>query len=327
MSETTNNPSENKPAQQQTAPAAKDASLESLNSQVARVKHEVEKLEKRFGRGAWMTGIVGVILLLFMCAYFFYGYKVISGLVDDPENLFLSAQQQLSDNKIPSTLQETRRRIEREIRDNAPEWAEQMSQQILENAPGMRESLENFIVDQLTESVDRYASVSEEQLRSMLKVKQNRDLVNSAFKELGSSRTLSKETKQEFKQALFDKLELDIEEQAGFVLHTLTAFNENFSKMREGKGLDQGQRTFRRVMMHIKRLQMEVEDPSLEGVDILPRASSRAGKVIPKQDNSPEDANSGSSDSKTENKEGSDKDTNEADKTGNDPNAKGPTVK
>ncbi len=268
-----------------------------------------------------------MILLLLLCGYFFYGYLMIRGLVEDPSNLFLSAQQQLSDNEIPSTLEETRRKIEREISNNAPQWAEQLSQQLQENVPVMREALEQFIVDKLTESVDQYATVSEAQLRSMLQVKQNRDLVNAAFKELGSSINLSKKTKQEFKQALFDKLELDIEEQAGLVMHTITEFNENFRRMKEGKGLDKGERAFRLAMMNIKRLQMEVEDPSLETANIVTRSSSGAVKVIPKQDESQEDAKPAADDSKTENKEGSDKDTDKADKAGDDPDAKGPTVK
>src|SRR5262249_40171790 len=151
-----------------------------------------------------LTVIVGAALLVLLGAYFAYGYHEISSVME-PDTLVSLAEQWLED-KLP----EGRRAAEAEIDRSAPVWAANLSKQAQSSLPSVREKLEEYVVQQVDQTINESVDVTEEQFRKFLR--DNHDSLEQGFKDLARNERLADESLERLEAALNSKLEVDMKQ-------------------------------------------------------------------------------------------------------------------
>lgn len=281
MTETTNTPSEDNPEQKTSSEQtqATAANSQELDQRIGGVQTQVSVLQKQFSRGATATAVVGVLLLVLLCGYFGFGYSQISKLFDleGEGNLLDFAIGRLEQTNLPTSVEEARRRVQREVEQRSPAWAEQASQRFQESLPEIRTQLEDYLNDQAEEKIGEVVLFGEKEFRRVLQ--ENRDDLQTGFKELASSGTLSNETRELYKATLGKQLEQNIQGHVDSTLEIVKILNYKAKFLSKGEGLDQGDMSMRVVLMQVKRLHLEQLDPTLKGKTI-----PEGNKIAPLQD-------------------------------------------
>jgi hypothetical protein len=281
MTETTNTPSENNPEQKTSSEQtqATAANSQELDQRIGGVQTQVSVLRKQFSRGATATAVVGVLMLVLLCGYFGFGYTQISKLFDlDGEGSLLDlAIGRMEQIDLPTSVEESRMRLEREVKQRSPTWAEQASQMFQESLPEIRTQLEDYLNNQAEEKIGEVVLFGEKEFRKALQ--ENRDDLQTGFKELASSVTLSNETRELYKATLGKQLEQNIQGHVDSTLEIVKILNYKAKTLSKGEGLDEGDTKMRVVLMQVKRWHLEQLDPTLKD-QMIPAGK----KIVPLED-------------------------------------------
>src|SRR6516164_1073192 len=136
--------------------------MASIRERLQHLEQDLIRQRKRTDATTTLTVIVGILALVAVAGYSYYGYKEISWAAE-PERVVQLGEQMLDDN-IPKL----RRQLEDEIKKSAPEWAATLSKEALEQLPVGRKHLEKLTVQYLDESLNETTSMTDEQFRKFL---------------------------------------------------------------------------------------------------------------------------------------------------------------
>ena len=211
----------------------------------------------RTRRGNRLTAIVGAGLLLLLGTYFVYGYRQISSVME-PDTL-VSVAEQWVEEKLP----EGRKTVEAEVNKSAPVWAASLSKQAQSSLPSIRENLEDYVVQQVDQTIDETADVTEAQFRNFLK--ENRDSLEQGFKDLATSPNLADDSLGRLEAALNSNLEVDMKLGSKELFASLEQMNAKLRRLKEGRELTAEEALERQVLTLLRRLQLEnVDDGPLD---------------------------------------------------------------
>jgi acyl transferase domain-containing protein len=229
----------------------------ALKERLVRAQRELEALRHKASRATSTTIIVGIIALVAIGGYFYYGYSQISTYTE-PDKLVGYAQQ-IVDDQLPSVRQS----LKEQIIKSAPSWAEGLSKQALESLPTGRAKLESYVMEQYDSSAQETITLTDQQFREFLH--KNRPMLEQKFKELAAKPQLADDSLAEVQARLEESLQADMHAQAGQFLDTLQSLDAKLKKLRSAQNLTPEEATERRLLMLVRRMRMEEKDPSLAG--------------------------------------------------------------
>lgn len=275
----------------------------TLSDRMTQLTQQISRHESAISRSSRITGIIGAIALVALSIYFYIGYTMIAGLLE-PETLVPYGARMLEDR-----LPEARKALVKQIADSAPSWAKEASLQARNEIPGLRVKLEGYVLSNTDQLLDKVSTLTEDQFRKALQ--ENRELVESGFKELSSDEKLSDETLNAMVNALEQELKADMKSQAKDVLETLQYLSERVQRLSAGKSLDEQERYMRQVLMIARRMRdtaadetpinspevKDTEPVAEKGVSDKPAAASAEEAKPATKDEKPE-AKSGGDDAK-----------------------------
>jgi len=218
-------------------------------------QRELARLRARINRSAVLTGIVGVLALLLLAGYFYYGARLWAE-VTEPETLVNYAHTTFDD-----YLHDARGMIEREVTKSAPGWAADLSKQLLAGVPDARKKLEVVVVDELDKSIQEADLITETELRKFLRA--HRKEMDEHFKELAKHPKLAEQSVAELFTALEDDLQVDLKADAAKLLKMVKAANRNWRELQHGRKLSEDQKLERRAWMVGRLLYLQTFEPEL----------------------------------------------------------------
>ena len=225
------------------------ASTQPLVDRSEAVYRELRSMRIRFRLGAWITLIVGGLLLLLVIGYFSYGYSEISSF-RDPE-LVVSLVGDMADQQIPAL----KKMAEDQVNQNASVWAEQASEQVLAQAEPMRKQIEALAMQQADEAIAKIDVVGEKKFREMLE--QNRETVQNAINQLKNDEEISEGAVIALKEAVEKEFQIDADSQVDALVTLVSDVNANMDKLVAGENLTREQRAERRVLMLARRIHVD----------------------------------------------------------------------
>lgn len=213
------------------------------------IKSKVISLQNRLNREVLLTSLLGLVTVVAICGYFYYGYNQINELLQ-PKTLVDFAGQMAQD-KLP----ELRQQLETEVAKNAPVWAEEMSRQAVISVPQVREQLEEHIVGQVDAMFEQTVTLTEPEMKKFME--EHKVEIARAIAELKQDdKVLSEESMAGIEKAVSDTLGTDIKEQAQEALHTLQEMIAKGTQLRDGKDLNEFDTRLREVIMILRRFHM-----------------------------------------------------------------------
>lgn len=224
----------------------------TLSDRVTKLSQQISHHESAINRSARTTTTIGLIALVALAIYFYFGYTMIAGLLE-PEQLVPYGAQMLNDR-----LPEARKALVKQVSDSAPSWAKTASEQARNEIPGVRVKLETYVMSNTDEMLGKVTNLTEDHFRKA--IRENRDLLENGFKELANSDQLSDETLNALVVALEQELKSDMKTQAATVLETLRYLSERVDRLASGKSLDEQERYMRLILMIARRMRDTAAD-------------------------------------------------------------------
>ena len=218
-----------------------DSSARALKERLARLEQDLIRQRQRVDRTTTLTTIVGILVLVAVSAYAYFGYKEIS-IFRNPDKIADMAAQTIDDN-----LPQLRRRLESEIVQSAPEWASAMSKQALGYLPAGRKQCEKLVLENLDEGLAQTREKTNEQFRTY--IANHKDHLKKQFEELSKSPDLAETTFADLQADLEKDLGISFQADATALLRELTGANQSFKKLRDGKNLNEQEHLERRCWM------------------------------------------------------------------------------
>ncbi len=263
----------------------------TLSDRMNQLTQQISRHESAISRSSSITSIIGAIALVALSIYFYFGYTMIAGLLE-PETLVPYGARMLEDR-----LPEARRALVKQIADSAPSWAKEASLQARKEIPGLRVKLETYVLSNTDQVLDKVSTLTEDQFRKALQ--ENREIVESGFKELSSNDKLSDETLNAMVNALEQELKSDMKSQAKDVLETLQYLSERVQRLSTGKSLDEQERYMRQILMISRRLRdTSADDTPIKSPEV------KDSEPVAEKAASDEEAKSSAKDEKPEAKSG-----------------------
>jgi len=248
-------------------------------------QRELARLRARINRSAGLTAVVGVLALLLLGGYFYYGARLWAE-VTEPETLVNYAHTTLDD-----YLHDARGMIEREVTKSAPGWAADLSKQLLAGVPDARKKLEVLVVDELDNSIQEADLITETELRKFLRA--HRKDMDKRFKELAKHPKLADQSVAELFTALEDDLQVDLKADAAKLLKMVKAANRNWRELQHGRDLTEDQRLERRAWMVGRLLYLQTFEPELvrkfQASAKLPKDTGTPKRKVPQPKNQPKE--------------------------------------
>ncbi len=195
-------------------------------------------------RNYWTAGI-GVVLLLAVSSYFYYGYRLMSEVME-PKTLVDAGE-----NVLMERLPKAREAVQVKIIAAAPEVAEMLSHSVLENMPDARISLESLIKDRTAQVLNETATLTDEQVKRFLN--KNRKQLKENFQNLKNDK-LKKEAREGMTKLAEEEFEQDFKEDAEGLFRNLKELNVKMKRMTADDRLDFTERKMRSILMICKRL-------------------------------------------------------------------------
>lgn len=267
------------------APSTNAAIVDRLNQ----LTQGIANHESAISRSTRTTATVGLIALVFLSGYFYYGYVMIRGLLQPDQLVPLGAG--MLERNLPSA----REALVKQITDSAPTWAASASESAQKGIPALRGKLEDYVLKETDTLLVQATNLTEDKFRKALQ--DNREIIEKGFKELADDEKLSEASLQELVTVLEQELKADMRDQAETVLETLRGLSKRVQRLSAGQGLDEEERCERRIAMLARRLQLMEADPKPIKMPELKKAvpaAADANADKPKTDSATNDANDAS---------------------------------
>ena len=232
------------------SPAAASGLTERMN----KLTQQVSRQEAAINRATRTMATVGLIALLLLSVYFYFGYKMIAGLLEP--KMLVSSATGLLDQNLPAA----RDALIVQINKSAPDWAAQVSAQAQAEIPSLRLKLEDYVLKETDKLANQVTTLTEDKFRKAMH--DNHDVIEQGFKELANSEKLSEESLKVLVTALEQELKTDMQAQSETVLETVRFLSARVQRLAAGKNLDEEERCERRIAMLSRRLKLMEADPS-----------------------------------------------------------------
>lgn len=243
----------------------------SLSDRINALSQKLSKQEAGISRSTTVMAVVGVIALVLLTAYFYFGYGEIAKLLEP--SMLVPYGATMIENNLPAARQQ----LVQVVNDSAPAWAEQVSQNLRQSIPAARGKLEDYILSQTDELMVQTTKITEEKFRTT--IQENRELIESGFNELANSEELSDVTLEALVAALDEQLSPDLRDQSEGVLETLQHLRSRVQKLVAGVGLDEEEQSERRILMLARRLQVMEADPNLILMPVYKPANTAVSEI------------------------------------------------
>lgn len=224
------------------SPAGASARLEQL-------RRDLTAERQRTSRSAILTGVIGLIALIALSAYFYIGHKLINETTQ-PDRLVTVGMQLLDDN-----LPEVRRSAQEQVTTNAPIWAEGLSKQAQDTLPTGREKLEEYVMTQVEDRLKEGTVLTEERFRAFLR--SNNAQLEKNLQELSQSPELAEASMVELQQAMEKEVGADMLTQSREFRAALSGIIEKLDKYQTGLDLTPEQHNERRILLLARALQQQ----------------------------------------------------------------------
>lgn len=154
-----------------------------MKERLQRLEQDLIRQRKRVDGSTTLTAIVGIIALVAVAGYSYFGYTEISGAIK-PDKVV-----NLVEVTLDEQLPQLRRKLEGEIVQSAPEWANTLSKEALGSLPVARQRLEKVATDYAEDALQETRSITEKHFRDFYK-KHHGDM-QKKFDELAKSPDLA----------------------------------------------------------------------------------------------------------------------------------------
>jgi hypothetical protein len=250
-----------------------DTAARSLKERLQRLEQDLIRQRKRVNATTTLTAIVGAIALIAVAGYSYYGYREVS-IFTEPEKV-VDLGQQMMDEGLPKL----RRRLEIEIVESAPQWANTLSKQTLEQLPVARKRLEKLTTEYMDEGLANTRSMTDQQFRTFLR--DHHEDMEKKFEELAKSPELAEASLADLERDLDKEFQTNMQAEAAELLKKLTQANNAFKRMREGKNLNEEEQLGRRAWMIARRLRAENIDLTNVGLSATEPVNPVVQKNLP----------------------------------------------
>ena len=230
-------------------------SVADQNKKLQELEKELASLSKSLSRGATLTTLLTVVLLVVVGGYFVYGYTQFSALLE-PKQIVDAVGGTLDDNIRP-----TRQTLQQEIIRVAPFWAESLSDQIVANLPRLTDQAEGYLLTQSKTALDRMEVASVDQFRRV--VLEHRADFQKLAKELKNSEKPSEEEIAVIKDALQKEFGGGMKKDAEELLTSLKTLNDKLDRFSQGGSFSYDESIERQAMMLVRYMQTDQRLPEL----------------------------------------------------------------
>jgi hypothetical protein len=271
----------------------------ALADRMNKLTQQISQHEAAINRSARAMMTVGLIALVALSVYFYFGYTMIADLLE-PNKLVPYGAQMLSDR-----LPDARKALVKQISDSAPAWAKETSVQARKEIPAVRVKLETYVMSNTDEMLGKVTTLTEDHFRKA--IHDNHDLLENGFKELANSKDLTDETLNALVTALEQELKSDMKDQAATVLETLRYLSERVQRLSTGKGLDEQERYMRQILMIARRMRDTTADDTpikLPALKSQEPAKDATDSEKPAATSAPDKATDAAKEDKAESKSG-----------------------
>jgi hypothetical protein len=220
-----------------------------LRQRLEKVRRELALQRRSAARSATLTGFFGVLVLVALSVGLGIGYTKAEGLTT-ATSLADFAQATVED-YAPTA----REMLEQEVARSAPAWSESLGKWVLDGAPSTREALEDRIMARLDPAIAGVRIIDDQQFTLFLR--ENRPVVERAFKELAARDTLAEDSRKNLDDALDQRFGGALRASSAEALESLRALNAKLARLQEGKNLTREEQLERRLVSLLRRLQLE----------------------------------------------------------------------
>ncbi len=269
------------------SPAAASALTERMN----KMSQQILQQEAAIHRSSRTTATIGLIALVVLGGYFFYGYKMIAEVLE-PKMLVRSAT-----GLIEQQLPVASNSLIAQINNSAPTWAEKVSVEAQGSIPKLRLTLEDYVLTETDKLANQVTTLTEDKFRKAMH--DNHDVIEKGFQELATSDKLSEESLKVLVTSLEQELKSDMQAQAEAVLETLRFLSARIQRLSAGRNLDEEERCERRIAMLSRRLKLMEADPRPITMPALKSSKPADSDKPAAADDAKDDAKKDKPDSKT----------------------------
>lgn len=239
-------------------PASGGSSAQAMKERLHRLEQELTRQGKRVNGSTTMTAIVGIIALIAVAVYSYIGYTGISDAIK-PEKVVSLVEVTLDDN-----LPQLRSKLETEIVQSAPQWANTLSKEALGALPVARKRLEKVATEYAEEALQESRSMTDKHFQAFYK--SHHDDLQKKFDELAKSPDLAENSIADLQADLEKDLQIDLKADANLLLKEITQRNQNFKRLLDGKDLNAEAQIERRAWMLVRALRRETLDLTSTGL-------------------------------------------------------------
>jgi len=250
----------------------------SLEKRLADVQDQLARQKRRLNRGAVLTMVFGVLMLILMAGYFYYGYTTLDDFTQ-PEKIV-----QLGTSTLLGNLQESREFLDKSFDELLPELVPDVlgyarraldtgSDQLTAYIPELRSGAENMVLEQMDKLMGGFSAlVTEEQFTELCRA--NGPAMRQIFHEMegeeASGRVVS-----DLEKVVDSQMQRSWREQMQVMYGTTTYMKEKLEKLSRGKDLNAEQTLERNILKIARALRLQVQDPDWsqipeEKIEILP---------------------------------------------------------
>lgn len=226
---------------------------QSLQERVNRLQSELTALRQRTNRSTALTLVLGAVVLILLCVYFYFGYTQIASILN-AETLVPYAFGRL-DEEVPNV----RARLEKEIAEGAPQWADQLSKQVVTAIPDARKQLEKYVLERADETFKEVRGMTDDHFKKF--IGDNRKELDQMFKDLASNDPTKTQGHIDALEKMADRqLQKEMQDEMAKFTTTLSMANQHFKKLKDGKKLTPDEESERQTLMILRALRSQ-QDP------------------------------------------------------------------
>ncbi len=230
---------------------SENSTIATLQSRLEQMQQDLARERRRVTWSARATAVVGLLALILLSVYFYYGYHEFA-YATQPEHVVDAAEVML-DSRLP----EAQSTLEAQIIKSAPDFAQGLSKQAQNSVPQARQMLTDRFVEAADQMTQESLIMSEDKYRGYLR--DNRPMLEQKFKELAEDPKLAEQSLHDLQVPLEAKLGTEMKVDAAVLSKDIASVTRNLNHLAAGKNLSPEQKVERRVWMIARRLQIEAE--------------------------------------------------------------------
>lgn len=189
--------------------------------------------------GTNLSFVVGLIAIVLLCGYFFYGYMELNKITK-PETVVKAAKSYLDNYSV-----EARRAAADEVKKSAPIWAQEASRELVANMPMLREKAETSIVDYIDDQLNQTKQLTSKGFTELMD--NNRadfnDAINIIVKEGSSDEFVNKVL-----PIIEENYAPEVKESALNTLGVIQDINRRMEKLARGQNLNEIEQQQRHIL-------------------------------------------------------------------------------